>query len=105
MISCLECGNRRSDTLNDADALVTENASGLASRDVTFEDMQVGTADGRFGDLHDGVRRRGDLRLGTVLQGLLTRALINEGFHQACGCGADCWFRYRIESHCLSSFR
>ena len=73
MVSRFECGHGRPDLLNDADALMTQNATGRTSRDVTLEDVQVGPADRRFHDLDDGVRGRLDFRLRVILQGLLAR--------------------------------
>ena len=75
-----------SNLVDDADALVSENAAGLARRDVALEDVQVGAADRRFGDLDDRVGGRRDARLGTVFEGFLARPLIDERFHHRAGC-------------------
>jgi hypothetical protein len=77
MVARFECRHGRPNLLDDADALMAENAAGLASRDVTLEDVQVGAANRRFGDLDDRVRGRGDFRLRAVFQGFLSRPLIN----------------------------
>ena len=47
-ISRLEHRDGRPDLVDDADALMAENAAGLASRDVTLEDVQVGPANRRL---------------------------------------------------------
>ncbi len=86
MVSRLECRHRRPDLVDDADALMAENAARLAGRDVTLEDVQVGAAYRRFGHSDDGVGGRGDFRLGTVFQGLLSRPLIDERFHRPRRC-------------------
>src|ERR1700730_2653590 len=57
-----------------------------------LEDVQVGAVNRRFGDPDDGVGGCGDLRFGTVFQGLLSRALINERLHFPCGWRALGWF-------------
>ena len=99
MISCLECRHRRANLLDDADALMAENAAGPASRDVALEDVQVGAANCCFGDLDDCVGGRRDFRFGAVFQGLLSRPLINERFHRPCRCTRNtyCWFWRRHE--------
>jgi hypothetical protein len=57
VISRLERRDRRPDLVDDADALMAENAAGLASRDVAFEDVQICSADCRFGHFYDSIRR------------------------------------------------
>ncbi len=57
-----------------------QDAAGRAAWQVALEDVQVGAADGRPGDPHDGVGGGGDLRLGVVLPGLLAGAVIDKGF-------------------------
>ena len=53
----------------------------------------------RFGYSEDGVCGRGDLRFGTVSQGLLSR-LLAERFHRPCrGARARSWFWRRHEVH------
>ena len=61
------------DLVDDAYALVAEDAAGLASRDIALEDVQIGAANRRLGDLDDSVRGRLDLRFWTLLQGFLRR--------------------------------
>ena len=86
MVSRFECRHCRPNLVNDADALMAKNAAGLAGRDVALEDVQIGAANCRFGDLDDRVGGRRDVRFGTVFQGLLARALINERFHRSRCC-------------------
>ena len=105
VVAGLEGRDGRPDRLDDADALVAEDAARLAGGHVALEDVQVGAADRRLGDLDDRVGGRRDFRLRMVLQGFLARALIDKGFHQAGRCGAARWFRHRLETHCLPSFR
>ena len=59
------------DLVDDADALVAQNAARRAGRHVAFEDVQIGAADRRLGDLDDRVGGRGDLRLRALFQRLL----------------------------------
>ena len=56
-VAGLEGGDGRPDAVDDADALVAEDAAGRAARQVAFEDVQVGAADGGLGDPDDGVGR------------------------------------------------
>ena len=105
MVSRLECRHRGPDLLDDADALMAENAARLTSRYVTLEDVQVGAANRRLGNLDDRVRGRGDVRLRTVLQRFFARPLIHEGLHHVLSCGTGRRFRHCLDSHGLSPFR
>ena len=51
----LNAGHGRADFFDDADAFMTENAAGRASRHVAFEDVQVGSANRGLGDSDDRV--------------------------------------------------
>jgi hypothetical protein len=48
MISRLEHRDSRSNLVDDADALVAQNTTGLATRNVAFEDVQVGPTNRRL---------------------------------------------------------
>ena len=54
-VARLESRDGGADGLDDAHAFMTENAAGLAGRDVAFENMQIGAADRGLGDPDDGV--------------------------------------------------
>ena len=107
MVARLERRDGRADLVDDADALMAENAAGLAGRHVALEDVQVGAANCRFSDLDDRVGRRRDVRLRTVFQGFLARPLIDERFHHrgCCDFSVGCWFWRRHEVHGRSPFR
>ena len=81
MVARLERRHGRAGLVDDADALVTEDAARLAGRDVALEDVQVGAANGRFGDLDDRVGGRGDFRLRSILKRFLPGPDVNESFH------------------------
>jgi hypothetical protein len=57
-------------------------AAGLTTRNVAFEDMQVGAADRRFDDPDDRIRGRANCRLRALLQSFLLGTQINESFHR-----------------------
>ena len=78
----LERRDGRPSLVDDAYALMTKNAAGLTTRDVTLGDVQVSAANCRFSYLDDHVRRRCDFRFWTLLQGFLRRTQINESFHR-----------------------
>ena len=59
--------------VDDAHALVTQDAAGLTTRDVTFEDMQVGAADRRLRYFDDGVRGLGDCRPWPIFESYIPR--------------------------------
>ena len=69
-VSRLERGDGRPDLVDDADALMAENAARLTGRDVALEDVQVGAANRRFRHLDDRVGRRRDFRVLGALAGL-----------------------------------
>ena len=71
----------RSDLVDDADALMTENAPRLATRHVALEDMQVRSANGGFDNLDDCVSRCRDFRFWLCLQSLFVGSQIDERFH------------------------
>lgn len=77
MVTRFERGNGRPNLLNDADALVPENAPGLTRRKIALEDMEIGAANCRFDDLDDRIRRRGDVGLGMIFQSFLAWPVID----------------------------
>lgn len=80
MVARLEASNRRADFLDDTDTFVPENPPRFAGRNVAFEDMQIGAADGRPGDADDGVGGRLNDPLGAVVEALLARAVYTRVF-------------------------
>ena len=82
MIARLEHRDGGPDLVDNADAFMAENAAGLTSRKVAFEDMQIGAADRRFRYLDDRIRRSRDFRLWPVFQGLLAHGLIDQRLHR-----------------------
>ena len=80
-VAGLKRGDAGADLIDHADALMTEDAAGRASRHVAFEDVQVGAADRRLDDLDDGIGRRSDFGIRTIFQGLLSRPVIDERLH------------------------
>jgi len=69
------------DLIDNTDAFVTQNAAGLATWQIPFEDMKIGAANCRFRDLDDCVRRRRDFWLRTIHQGFLADGLIDKRLH------------------------
>ena len=69
------------DAVDDADALVAEDAAGRAGGDVALQDVQVRAADGGLERFDDGVAGRLDLRLGPVFERLFAGTLVDESFH------------------------
>ena len=82
-ISWVKGGHARADCLDHAHTLVSENAARGDAGNVAFQDMQVGAANGRFGDANDGVAPLTNRRLGFALPRSLTRAAVNQPFHDA----------------------
>ncbi len=60
--------DERADRFGDADALMAENAPRFAVRDVAFQNVRIGAANGGPGHSDDRVRGRETLRLGTIFQ-------------------------------------
>ena len=63
-----------------APSVSSRRTAALASRDVTLEDMQVGSAN-RLYYFDDRVRGRRNVRSWTLFQAILTRPPVDEGFH------------------------
>ena len=85
-VAGLEGSHRRANAVNHADAFMAENAPRRATRQIAFEDVQVGAANGRPGDPDDGIAGRDDLRLRVVFKGLLARSMIDQSFHRRLWC-------------------
>jgi hypothetical protein len=62
---------------------MAKNASGLTARDVAFQNVQIGAANGGSSHPNDRVRGRENIWLGAIFQGLLARASIDERFHDS----------------------
>lgn len=60
---------------------MTEDAPRVTVRDVAFEDVKVGTADGRLDHPDDSVRGCSESGSWTVFKGLSSGAQIGESFH------------------------
>jgi hypothetical protein len=84
MIARFERRDGWPDLVNNANTLMAQNAAGLSGRDVTLEDVQVGSANRRLYYFDDSVRGRSDFRLWTLFKGFLARPPVNEGFHRHC---------------------
>lgn len=80
-VAGLEYRDGAADLVDNSDALMAQDAAGLAARQIALEDMKVGATDGRFDDLDDCVCRRSDLRLGAIHKSLLPDSLVDQGFH------------------------
>ena len=81
LVAGANAGDTGSDALDDADALVSENAPVCDRRYVTLQDVQVRATDRRRRDAHDGVRRVRDRRLRFLFPGTLAWTVIDEGLH------------------------
>jgi hypothetical protein len=72
----------QSDLGDRAHGLVTEDPSRRHGRDVAFEDVQVGAADGRRGDTHDRVAVFDDLGVRDLLPVLLAGSVEDDRAHR-----------------------
>jgi hypothetical protein len=54
-VAGLESCDGRTNPIDDANALMAQNPSGVTARNVTFENVQVGAANRRLDDLDDSV--------------------------------------------------
>jgi hypothetical protein len=73
--------HRLADLGDRADRFVPQDAAVGHRRDVTLQDVQVGTADRRGVDPDHDVGRFGDRGIGNVLPGLAARAVVHQCFH------------------------
>jgi hypothetical protein len=86
-----ETGDTGADAVHHPDAFVTENAAGLTRRHLPFENVQIGSANGRLGDLYDCIGRSGDGGHRSFLKRLLAGTLIDKRFHNRRGFGFLLW--------------
>ena len=77
----LNCVTAGAHFLDDADAFVPENAARRAGRHIALQDVQVGAADGRPGNLYDGVGGCADFGYGTRFQRYPSRSFVDESLH------------------------
>jgi hypothetical protein len=77
-----EAADCRADGLHHADALMPEDRTRPAGRDVAFQNMQVGAADGRPGQAYDGVARLLDHGFRAFFQCPQACAFIDECSHR-----------------------
>jgi hypothetical protein len=74
-------GHAGADLFDGADSLVPEDGTRGGLRDIALEDVQVGAADRRGVDPHDGVGRIQDGRIRDGVPGALAGTVIDEGLH------------------------
>ncbi|MFC6623446.1 hypothetical protein [Novosphingobium panipatense] len=81
MITSLEAADRRTDFLDDPDALMAKNSARFTSGDIALEDMQIGAANRRFRYPYNRVGRGLNLGPGAFVEAFPTRTVINQSFH------------------------
>jgi hypothetical protein len=81
MVTRLECGDRRSYRVDDADTLMAENPPRFAAGNIPFEDMQIGAANCGLENFDDRIGGRVDLRFRALFQRVLAGAVVHKGFH------------------------
>jgi hypothetical protein len=74
-------GHAGANAVHHANTFVTEDATRFAGRNIALEDVQIGPANGRLRDLHDRIRRGGDLRHRALFERFPSRSLIDESLH------------------------
>jgi hypothetical protein len=81
VVANFEGGNVPSNLLNDSDTFVPQYPAIGNGRHIAFQYVQIRPANGRFGDLDDGVRGRLDGGFGLFFQCALAGAVVHECFH------------------------
>src|SRR5690606_3128843 len=76
-----ERAHAAADGFDDADTLVAENPAGRAGRHVALEDVKIGPADRGAGHADDRIACVRKLGPGSVLEGFLARAPVDECLH------------------------
>lgn len=82
-VAALELFDLATDFLHDANPLMSESTPFVYGRNVAFDDMQIGSADGRSDHLNERLRLLGDLGHIFVHDFDLAYAIIRERFHCA----------------------
>lgn len=80
-VAHLQAGNRGAGLRNGPHSFVAKNAALFHRGHITFEDMQIGAADGGGVHLDNDVTGVLDLRIGNVLPGFFSGTTVDEGFH------------------------
>ena len=74
--------DRGADSHDGSDSLVPEDPALGDGGNVALEDVQVGSADGRGVDAHDGVRGVGENGVGNLVPALPARTVVDECLHE-----------------------
>jgi hypothetical protein len=89
-VALFEILNFLPDLLNYADAFVAQSSSWCACRDVAFQDVKVGAADGSPLHLHQGIKATAQPRNLLVYELALSDSIVDERFHGWLRCCS--WF-------------
>jgi hypothetical protein len=90
-VSNAKLGDAHADLFDYTNPLVAENAAIGHGREISLQNVKIGTANRRHRDAHDGIARILDGRARLVLPCILTWTAIDQGFHGGAGarsCGA-----------------
>ena len=88
--TAIERGDRSTNGLDDTHALVPEDPSWFAGRNVPFENVQIGSANRRLGDFDDGVRWHRNFRSRPFFEGLFPRPEVHKRLHAGDPCSFGC---------------
>ena len=81
MVTGLEGRYRRSDLLDDADALMSERAARRAAWHVALQNMQIGSANRCVGNANKRITWFDDRGFDDVIERFCARAVIDKRFH------------------------
>jgi len=81
-VALVKTADAGSGFINHSDSFMAENPASRDCRQIAFENMQVGAADGCLGHPHHGVGRLAQRRLRHFFQLFFSRTAIHEGFHE-----------------------
>ena len=81
MVAHGETGDGGAHFGDDTDTFMPKDAPWRTTRHIALQDMEVGAAYRRLGNLDDGVGRRRQLRYGAVFQHFKAGSAIDKGFH------------------------
>ncbi len=82
MVAHFEAGDCAAEFVDHSNAFMAESTAGRDARDIAFQNVEVGSADGGRDDAHNRIGRFPDLGPWLLLQGSFSGPEVNQGSHR-----------------------